>query len=989
MGEDVAVTSTGRGEVSAREAEVLEALGAHLSNAQIARRLQISVRTVESHVSSLLRKYGVADRRALAAVFEQAAAERAAAERAAAERAAAERHKAEGHRAEGSGAERHGIGGHRAEQHRAERHGTEQHGAGGHGTGGHAAPEGPPARLAGLPAARTSFVGREREREAVLAAFETARLVTLLGPGGVGKTRLAMVVAGAAAASFASGGAFVDLVPVSEGFVAQAVATALDVTERPRQPLDDAVTERLGRDRSLLVLDNCEHLLDEVAAFAVRVLDLCPGTRILVTSRARLGVPGERTIPVAPLPPAPEAERLFHERAVAADPDFTADPALVAELCARLDGMPLAIELAAARSASLGADGLLTALGDVLRLLVGGRGPDERHRSLRTVIGWSHDLLGEDERALFRRLAVFAGGFGLDAAVAVTPGGDTSEVADVLGRLVDKSLVVHLRGRPSRWRLLRTVRAFAADRLSGSGEEPEIRERHLTWATAVAADLESRLPSEWRDGGWRDGFDAVADDLRAALAAAPPGPGERPHRLARALGHLTYARRFLTESLRHYTEAARRAPSPAEAARDLRSAADGAHAIAPSGDRAFDLLLAAAERAREGDDGDGRAIALASAVVTANRFSAGFAEEVPYERLCGLLDEAVRAGDSGDPVVAAALAAAAAWNAGPEKMNPDAALARTAVAAARTTGDPVLVSAALDAVCAAETTAGRLREAHRVTRERFALLATMPRDAPRAAPEIVDTFTMASTYAVATGNLHTALLTARAALDDDLLGHHSYLSALNLILPLVLTGEFEEALRHAPAVWDGWERAGSPTAGWLSPAVAAIALAHGLHGDEHGFRFWRARATQVAGRARNHASFATFVDARIAVHLARYGDAAALVDLVFTDFPQGRYQTYARAAGAELAVAAGLPDAARRIAAAAEGNENDWAAACLARATGRLHGDLAALEASVRGWERVGARFERACTLLLLPGHAGEGRAELAALGCPPPPPGA
>ncbi|MFC0863867.1 LuxR C-terminal-related transcriptional regulator [Sphaerimonospora cavernae] len=915
------MTSTGPGEVSAREAEVLEALGARLSNAQIARRLHISVRTVESHVSSLLRKYGVADRRALAALAEES---------------------------------------------------MPQTGA-------------PPGRMTGLPAARTSFVGRGREREAVLGALENSRLVTLLGPGGVGKTRLAVVAAESAMQSFPSGGAFVDLVPVGTGFVAQAVAAALGVSEHPRQPLEDAVAEHLGRGRSLLVLDNCEHLLDAVAGFAERLLSVSPGTRILVTSRARLGVPGERTVPIAPLPLASEAELLFRERAVAADPDFTAEPALISELCAKLDGMPLAIELAAARSASLGADGLLTALDDILRLLTGGRGSDERHRSLRRVIGWSHDLLDDDERALFRRLAVFAGRFDLGAALAVTPDGSRSSVADVLGRLVDQSLVVHQRGPVSRWRLLETVRVFAAAQLADSGELAATRERHLRWATAAAAALEDRLAGEWADGVWRDDFDAVADDLRAALANAPPGPGAPQHRLARSLGHLTYARRFLTESLSHFQEAATRAVLPGEAARDLRSAADCAHAVAPSGHQAFELLLASADRARACGDGAAQAVALALAVVTANRFSAGFPSEIPHERLSGLLDEAVSAGGSDDPVVVAAIAAARAWNAGPAKMHPDPALSEIAVAAARSAGDPVLVSAGLDAVSTAAATAGRLREAHRVTRERFSLLADLPRDDPYASPEIVDIHHMASTYAIATGDLDAALSAARAALDDDLLGDRSPLSAGNLVLPLVLTGQFEEALQHAATVWDGWEQASGRVAGWMSPAVAAVALAYSLLGDERGSRLWRARATQVAGQARNHASFATFVDARIAVHTRRYGDAVALVRLVFTDFPQGRYQTYARAAGAELAVAAGLPDAALRLdAAAPAGDENEWAAACLARAAGRLRGDAAALERSVRGWERIGARFERACTLLLLPGREAEGRAEMAALGCPP-----
>ncbi len=222
--------------------------------------------------------------------------------------------------------------------------------------------------------------------------------MTLLGAGGIGKTRLAAVVAELAAPSFPLGGAFVDLVPVGEGFVAEAVASALGVTERPGQALEDAVARHLGRGRSLLVLDNCEHLVDTVAAFAERLLSGCASVTILATSRERIGVPGERAVPVPPLPLESDAERLFLDRAAAADPAFDAARADVTELCRKLDGMPLAIELAAARSASLGAAGLLSALDDVLRLLSGGRGSVERHRSLRAVLAWSHDLLTDRRR---------------------------------------------------------------------------------------------------------------------------------------------------------------------------------------------------------------------------------------------------------------------------------------------------------------------------------------------------------------------------------------------------------------------------------------------------------------------------------------------------------------------------------------------------------------------------------------------------------------
>ena len=304
--------------VSEREAEVLEAIGAHLSNAQIAGRMHISVRTVESHVSSLLRKFGVADRRALADLAPVVTARQQA---------------------------RTGM-------------------------------------AVGLPAARTSFVGRSGELTGVLAALTDSRLVTLLGPGGVGKTRLAARVAETTAGSYPLGTVFTDLVPVREGYVTEAVAALLGVTEGPGRSLDAALHEYLARGRSLLVLDNCEHLLGVAAAFVEKLLADCTELTILATSRERLAIPGERTVPLPPLSlvagqdggsGGSEAEELFIDRARACDPQFTAAPEVLAELCVRLDGMPLAIELAAARSASHGPDGLLAGLDDHLRLLAGSR----------------------------------------------------------------------------------------------------------------------------------------------------------------------------------------------------------------------------------------------------------------------------------------------------------------------------------------------------------------------------------------------------------------------------------------------------------------------------------------------------------------------------------------------------------------------------------------------------------------------------------------
>jgi predicted ATPase len=766
--------------------------------------------------------------------------------------------------------------------------------------------------------------------------------VTLLGPGGVGKTRLAAALAAAAPC----GGAFVDLVPVRDGFVDQAIAAAIGVSEGARQPLRETIIERLRGGRVLLVLDNCEQVVDSVAGFVDRVLADCPETTILVTSRQRLNVPGERVVPIGPLPLAADAEALFLDRARAVDPTFTADPAQVALLCARLDGMPLAIELAAARSASLGVAGLLTGLDDYLRLLDGGRGGPERHRSLRSVIGWSHELLGDAERALFRRLSAFVGAFDLPAVAAVADL-PHAVVADVLGRLADKSLVARV--ADGRWRLLATVRPYAAERLADAGECVDVSRRRLFWAAATAEELLGRRRT---DPGWAGEFDAVADDLRAALRDSPPGREPVAHRLARALARLAYARRFLSEAVTHAIGAAERAADARAAAADLGLAASATFAVAPAGG-AFDLLCAT-----EGD-----AAALARAVVIANRFPSGFEVDVPHDRLVRLLPDSSPA----DAVTAAHLAAARAWNATGAKYRPDPVLAEQAVAAARATGDPVLLSGALDALGAVAANAGRLGEARRIAARRVTLLESMDRDDPEAAAEILDVRHNAWLSALEVGDLRAALAAAEAITTDDLLGLHPYRPLCKLVPPLMLLGRFADGLRHAEPMWTAWRRSGAPVAAWLAPAAASIAMAYGVRGDDAGFHRWRARADEATGLgnpvlAEHHGGFAAFVAARVALH--RRPDADP--DLPST-VPPGPLRTYAVAAAAELGVAAGCPDGAERLAAAEwAGAENRWAEACLYRARGRLHGDRAALARAVAGFERIGARFERACTLELL-----------------------
>jgi len=532
------MTSIGAEEVSTREAEVLAAVGERLTNAQIARLLHISVRTVESHVSSLLRKLGAADRGELASQAAQFA-----------KRAAAE-----------------------------------------------------PVGVVGLPARWTKFIGRSAEIDRAIEAIGSSRLVTLLGPGGIGKTALATEVAKRAEPRFPGGGAFVDLVPVSAEFVLQAVAAALDVTAGPQEPLEIAVFERLREGRTLLVLDNCEHVLETAGAFAAGVLAACPDAVVLATSRERLGVPGERVLAIPPLglssidgAEGSEAEALFIDRATGG-PDGDGDRVLVAEVCRRLEGMPLAIELAAARSASLGVDGLLAGLDDHLRMLTSG--PSGRHQSMRAVIDWSHDLLEPDERELFRRLGVFAGAFDLAAVVAVTGVADLGVASDVVGRLADKSLLVHRRDASgSRWRMLETVHAYAHEQLDASGERDEILGRHLVWAGATAGEIRSVVYSTH----WQPGFDLVADDLRAALGSVGAGPNRAGYELAIALAHLTYARRFIVEARSHYEMAVALAPDDQTSVEALRAGADAAFAEM-RGDLAFAMLMTASGLATS--DGD-------------------------------------------------------------------------------------------------------------------------------------------------------------------------------------------------------------------------------------------------------------------------------------------------------------------------------------------------------------------------------------------------
>jgi predicted ATPase/class 3 adenylate cyclase len=353
-----------------------------------------------------------------------------------------------------------------------------------------------------LPVPATPFLGRESElRDLVERASEPGvRLLTLTGPGGTGKTRLALQLAAELSGSYADGVWWVPLASLRDGaLVTSAVATALDVEEEPGRTLGESIVAALARKRALLLVDNCEHLVEAAAELAAALVGGCPGVLVLATSREPLAIAAERVCPIQPLVSSDAVELfLARARSAGAQLDGDDDSAVVATLCARLDNLPLAVELAAARTVALPPSVLLERLSSQLDALKGPRDVEERQRTLRGTIAWSYDLLGEGERRLFRRLAVFVGGASLEAVEAVCE----ADLDDLLS-LVAKSLVRQASsngGEPRYW-MLETIREFAASELEVEESVDGIRDAHLGWyselAEAARRHLEGPGSSEW------------------------------------------------------------------------------------------------------------------------------------------------------------------------------------------------------------------------------------------------------------------------------------------------------------------------------------------------------------------------------------------------------------------------------------------------------------------------------------------------------------
>ena len=486
-----------------------------------------------------------------------------------------------------------------------------------------------------LPLQVTSFIGREREVDRVIEALDAARVVTLTGVGGVGKTRLAFQVAAEVLDRYRFGAWLCELAPVrsTEG-VLEAVTNVLDVTARSGQTLEQALVEFLRDKELLLVLDNCEHVLDEAADLAELLERSCPRVAVLATSREGLGIDGERILAVPSLG-APSADALPAEvagadavqlfvdraRAVGAELEINAENAeSVGQVCRRLDGVPLAIELAAARVPAMNPRELATRLDQRFQVLAGGRrGKIERHQTLRAVIDWSYDLLSEAEQRLLDRVTVFSGGWTLEAAEAVCSGGvvDAGAVFELTERLVGRSLVVaEDHGFQTRYRLLETIRQYGEERLAEHGDTDEFRRRHTEYFIELAGVLHARLYGPDQVECHRR-LDAEHENFLAVVGFAVDAlDADRALRLVRSLPHATlqigYALRLPMETLLELPGAPEHPEYPYALALAAWSA--GSHGDRELAEQRADEALAAEARLGTHPDGEIDAVVLIAMV---------------------------------------------------------------------------------------------------------------------------------------------------------------------------------------------------------------------------------------------------------------------------------------------------------------------------------------------------------------------------------------
>jgi predicted ATPase len=718
---------------------------------------------------------------------------------------------------------------------------------------------------------------------------------------------------------------------------------------------------------------------------------------VLATSRARLMVPFERVYPVPPLSLVgggeSDAVALFVDRAAAVGP--RPDPAQrrqIASVCERLDGMALAIELAAARSAALGLDGLTAGLSDPLRMLAGGSRADDRHRSVSAALDWSYALLDPADRVLLCRVSLFVAPFTLEAAAEVAAS-DVGAAADGLARLTEQSLLVVMPSTSgTRYRALETIREYGARRLADGGELLDARARHLGWCLANAADLTVR-----RDD-WRVRFDLAADDLRAALAWAADRPERRPdaHGLARRLAELTFTRNLVGESQHRFEQAAELAGDATAEAMMLRHAAAVA-GCRMRGDDRYRLYRAAADAARRSGDTAGAARDLATAATDAFRFSGTFTRLPSPEEAVALIAEArTLAGE--DPATRAALALAEAAvltdafgaiqgpseNAVPQTL----ARAKRAVELANRAADPLLQSAALDALLGAQSWAGDTFAVAATARRRIALLAPVP-DSPARTDELIDALGEAAEASLGAGDLTGARSWARQLADHPLLAEVGHRATSWLLVADALTGDAEEMLTAGVRFRESWQRTGRPATSAFGPAVCGMAMMHGLRGDDDAREEWAAILNRLDTSPGQSHGYGAVFDGILLLHRGQAPQALERMSPEPADVWKWitwiwlHWYVSLRAEASVLArspAARGRLTEARTVVAG-----NPVAAAIVERAAALLDDDRQRLLDAANAFEVAGCRYQWARTMILAGGeHAALGAAALGAIGIVP-----
>jgi predicted ATPase/DNA-binding CsgD family transcriptional regulator len=894
-------------EVTAREAEVLDLISRHLTNAQIAEALFISTRTVESHVSALLRKLQLPDRRSLA------------------------------------------------------RHAEAIPGL-----------VVTPGRRP-LPAPFTSFIGRTAERAALATALAEQRMVTATGPGGVGKTRLALSVAADVAPAHRDGVWFVDLVHVTDpAMVTATVAQTIGVPEQRSVSVEVALVASLAERDALLVLDNCEHLLQGVRDCIERILAGCPDITVLATSRTRLLVPYEWVYAVPGLSVTDDggdAVDLFAARVAAATGDMApTDTVRVAALCRALDGMALAIELAAARFSTLGLDGLEAGLDEHLRFLTAGTRVADRHRSLRDAIGWSYDLLSPEDRALLRGVAVFASWFDVEAAYAVAgSANERAAVADGLARLADHSLLVVERGDPTRYRALETIRQYGVELLRLAGELDTVQARHEQWCRAVMGSLRTAEP----DDAWCARFDSVVDDIRAALLCSACDEQCRAQAAAMAsdLAGLLFVRGRPMEAQRRYEQAADLAPTQAGRVGYLRLAA-GAAASRFVGNDALRLFRMAVDTALPIGDRSGAARDLATMAMYISRAPGIMSEPHPPAEAEALLAEAQAMSD-GSARDEAAIAVARGYD--ELARDPRAVeLARRAVDLAERAGDGIVQSIALDLLCAVLLALNDIPGATRVVRRRAEVIRTLAIGASSGF-ELGDFHLYASDVDLAAGDLVGAADHADALARLPFYRDEDHLAIARRLKVDALAGTFDDVVRHGERFRLGWERAVRPVAPNLAASTHAVAMVHGMLGDDARRAEWLRITVQLGVAPERLAGCATgwapTFDALLALHR---DDPGAAVDRLSVDLddPQvwghwgsGLWRPWYAALWAEAAVLDHHPDAAARIERSRyAARDNPIAMAIVERAAAIAAGDRDTLVRFAITFAQLGCPYQQART---------------------------